>query len=759
MKQINRKILSIVLILIGIIFLSYISACTNELSQDNEEIQESVQVYLTMPRALGTDIQALNWEVTAKNEKEEIIKGTKNGNYYFFESLTDGKYTFTAIGKTNDVECFSGSTTTTISTDKENIITIVVNPIKTGTSNGVMEITVELSEEILSVITNDTTVNLYYGEQIPVDKKYTDGDESLVFTVSNLTSGYYTVYFEFDTQSITNKYVPINNRISVISNCTTKVTYTKDEYELANEKTIYYVNNNSNGNIDSSTGLTINNPIDITTLLYDKEVLDSGSEVILLDDVSLENVNYDSNNSFTLNSFGNVPKTLTVIEDENNIIYLESVKMKNIILKGTLSLSNCEILGNTTLNYKESNNTEATNLDINKTASVVLDSEFIPVMNVYCYLSGNWKNGDRVFDVSKLTDAQRIEAMSRIGISSQDRVVGSVINNEGIYLTDGSDCSVITWNITDTEDDTYLSDIYSLKNETIDEEDNIATFIPESGQSVAFNGTKTFILASDTNVYDIDNPGTAFLQSVSTPIYADSEYLYTIAYDNVNSKYKISKYPIQGGDPIDWVSLPLKPDVFAVDGDNIYVEYRASDQEGYFNMLLKYDVNDIENPLSSVILDDCGTVTGMYIDGDELCILALDYEEYYLSDYPRSRGGVFKFNKSDLSSVDSWNNDGSKTRFRDTLAVSKDSYKTSFLFPIKIVGIYKRKLIIVDDGVSCIDDDIYGNMNRIVLFDLDGATFEYVFTTNTFKNEFSYTEGSTVDDSTSHYRYTGCFYY
>ena len=755
MKQINRKILSIVLILIGIIFLSYISACTNDITQNDVSIKKSVQVYLATPRALGMDLSSLSWEVTVKNASGEVTVGTLKGNYYFFESIPEGEYTFTATGKSNDVECLSGSTTTKISSDKENIITIIVNPIKTESTNGIMEITIELSEDILSIIKNNSQVSLYYDTQKQISIDYTEGDESLTFKISDLSSGYYTVYFEFiDTDDILKKCNPINNIISVISNCTTKITYTKNDYELVDEMSIIYVTNNEN--IDPSTGQTINNPIDIDYLLYETEQsIDSTYELILLSDVTLDSINYDNANSFTIDSFGTT-KTITG-GSEDPTPYFSCVKIKNLNLDGVLTLDNVDLLGNVGLNHKQYSTTTPDTFNVYKTANVVLGTNYVPSLKTFISVQGNWKSGDKVFDTSKLTVEQTKDIIRRIGLNS-DQSDGYIIDNEGKYLEDTGDCPILVWNSTGSgliSFDSVKNDGLALNGKGI-----------KNGQSVAFNGTDVYYIFDGENNKPIYKMGedapiiTEDIYSITTPIYADSNNLYYVINDD---NHTLKAFSFVDGPKDEELALGENYQAIAVDDRYVYAATQTSDEnQNPIIKLRKINRSDIYNTYSQNYeelssSEGAVSVTGMYIDGNELCVLFQNYESS-TTDYPKSRGGVFKFNTSDLSSVDTWNNDNSKTRYRDSIAVSKDCYKTAFLLPTKIVGIYKRKLIIIDDGVSCIDDeDIYGNVDRVVLFDLDGATFDYNFSVNSFTNVFTETQGSTSQNMESHSFYTGTF--
>jgi hypothetical protein len=66
--------------------------------------------------------------------------------------------------------------------------------------------------------------------------------------------------------------------------------------------------------------------------------------------------------------------------------------------------------------------------------------------------------------------------------------------------------------------------------------------------------------------------------------------------------------------------------------------------------------------------------------------------------------------------------------------------KQSFILPRKIVGIVNKKLIIADDGM--IPDKTHCNLDRFILFDLDGTLSEIIdvnvhFTTSGTSSRFA----------------------
>ena len=130
----------------------------------------------------------------------------------------------------------------------------------------------------------------------------------------------------------------------------------------------------------------------------------------------------------------------------------------------------------------------------------------------------------------------------------------------------------------------------------------------------------------------------------------------------------------------------------------------------------------------------------LYSDGTSVYGLLANYIETN-NDNANSnvymRGSVLKLqeNASTVNSI--------HYGLRNSFAISDiPTAKQYFILPRKIVGIMNKKLIIADDGV--IPDRTDCNLDRFILFDLDGAISEKIDVNVSFK-----TSGSTSGFATN----------
>jgi hypothetical protein len=115
-------------------------------------------------------------------------------------------------------------------------------------------------------------------------------------------------------------------------------------------------------------------------------------------------------------------------------------------------------------------------------------------------------------------------------------------------------------------------------------------------------------------------------------------------------------------------------------------------------------------------------ITDLYSDGTSVYGLLANYIEIDAraqNDKVYMRGSVFKL-KENTTTVNAIH-----YGLRNSLSISDIlTAKQSFILPRKIVGIVNKKLIIADDGMILDKTDC--NLDRFILFDLDGTLSEII---------------------------------
>ena len=627
--------------------------------------------------------------------------------------------------------------------------------------------------------------------QILLDNQEVEFVDNISTTVSyNIPTGYYYLTFsEFYPYSIKLK----DNFVEIGDGLTTNIVLTQNDYEIVkNYSSVWYVNKNGAG--DDATGSSLSDPIAFSEL--GRDAVCEGNLIYLLSDVEFSTgvetrispVFEDF--SGTISSFNSTVRTISAnISDYSSSISLgDGITLRNIKLSGTNEFSF------ESLNIDETVILDC-NLDaykpvvcLSKSSNLVVGKNFSG--DLYVSLFGDWKLGDTVinFENGKPENSNFYIDSECENSSGQKYSAMFYIDDSGKLAKYTDDFTSFAWSgtvpclVTKTQakNNTYTSIFYNGSNEldftgvSTYDGNNTWYFIANSSDASGNTVSSLYKVSASTEYTDTvtpekievsipDLPAGVNLSSITAMDY-DNGKLYMGFYEteqflfyvidtasNNSSSASVSLNHI----PVDKLTALL------VDGGNVYMATKnpTADNSGIthsaiWQLTLELtengyilspaqtytDANEETNPVpyyqtSSDIFD--GTtegstfrITDLYSDGTSVYGLLANYIETNGNNANGNvymRGSVFKLQENSTSA--------NATHYglrKDSLQISDiPTAKQYFILPRKIVGIMNKKLIIADDGM--IPDKTDCNLDRFILFDLDGTLSEKIDVNVPFK--------------------------
>ena len=413
------------------ILCTIVFSCTDNLiSTDLDSHKNSstgeLKVFVKQSRLFSPEINNISLTVELVDVEKNTYSSKEIGSYYLFSGLQSGIYYVTASGKDSlGVERFSGSITINFDSTEPLEIHVPVVASKpnndTTTSTGFATITMEMSEELLSLLNmkRPDAENFVHLVQLDQDENFISAtfvqvdEETGTITILNnqkvdfvdsrntdnpstsIPVGYYYLTFsEFYPYSIKLK----DNLVEIGDGLTTNIVLTENDYEIVeNYSSILYVNNEGG---ETADGKTLSNPIAFSSLNYDNF---SDAEVLyLLSDVEFtEDANSGVQPSLsgfygTISSFGSTVRTIS--SPEGTTGQLPNCTLKNIKLSGIFSniennlyitiedtvILDCKMASNKPIVY------------LSKSSNLVVGKNFSG--DLYLSLVGEWNLGDTVIN-------------------------------------------------------------------------------------------------------------------------------------------------------------------------------------------------------------------------------------------------------------------------------------------------------------------------------------------------------------------------
>ena len=425
------------------ILCTIIFACTDNListdliSNQNSSTGE-LKVFVKQSRLYSPVISEISWTVELVDEEKNTYSSKENENYFLFSNLKLGTYTVNASGKDSlGVERFFGSITINFDSTEPLEVFVPVSASKNSsdtTSTGFATITMEMSEELLEILSTMEVVFLQANLLSPdiavfsnlAKTTYTDNQEiesidifdnqtiNFVYILpddktetSDIPVGYYNLSFlglgDYG-YSIKLK----DNLVEIGAGLTTNIVLTENDYQLVkNYETYVFVDNSENSNDETSEekfyGKTLSKPIGFSKLSSDELV---GSNLIyLLSDVEFSNgvetriSPMFENFSGTISSFGSTIRTISAnISDYYDSITLgNGTTLKNIKLSGTNEFTFESLILDETVILDCKMGADSLCVQLSKTSNLQIGENFSG--DLYLSLSQeNWKVGDTVIN-------------------------------------------------------------------------------------------------------------------------------------------------------------------------------------------------------------------------------------------------------------------------------------------------------------------------------------------------------------------------
>ena len=822
-------------------------SCTDNListdinSHKNSSTSE-LRVSVKQSRLIGPELSDVSWEVFLYKGNDSFSGKGMNG-YYLFSGLERGTYAVNVSGKIDNVEKLTGSAIVTLEDGKNLEVFVPVSASKNSsdtTSTGFATITMEMSEELLEILSTMEVVFLQANLLSPdiavfsnlAKTTYTDNPEiesidifdnqtiNFVYILpddktetSDIPVGYYNLSIlglEDYGYSIKLK----DNLVEIGAGLTTNIVLTENDYQLVkNYETYVFVDNSENSNDETSEekiyGKTLSEPIGFSKLTL-RELWQTDL-IYLLSDVDFVLDEYNSLSpslsdfSGTISSFGSTIRTISAnISDYYDLITLgDGITLKNIKLSGTNEFTFESLIIDETVILDCKMGADSPCVQFSKTSNLQIGKNFSG--NLYLYLSQeNWKVGDTVinFENGKPENSNFYIASECVNSSGEKYSAMFYIDDSGKLAKYEEDFTSFAWTgntphlVTKTQakNNTCTDIFYQGKQlngfigiSTYDG-DKTWYFVCEYEQSYSLykvSPSQNYENSVDANVVELPvsdtNEGIP-LNSVQAMSYDDgklyfgfydSDIVYLYVFDNDTC----SSIPVN----ISHISTDGLT-ALLVDGNDVYMATKnsSSDNNGFTHSAIwkcKFEQTDNGYVLNSVITsnDVSGEeypvpyyltqndnslkingsfpsgpssgdyvptfrVTDLYSDGNSVYGLLANYIETdyrTANDIVYMRGSVFKLeeNASTVKAI----HDG----LRNSLSISDIlTAKQYFILPRKIVGIVNKKLIIADDGMIPETDC---NLDRFILFDLDGTLSEKIDVNVSFK-----TSGSTSGFATNY---------
>ena len=519
---------------------------TDLISNQNSSTGE-LKVFVKQSRLYSPVISEISWTVELVDEEKNTYSSKENENYFLFSNLKLGTYTVNASGKDSlGVERFFGSITINFDSTEPLEVFVPVSASKNSsdtTSTGFATITMEMSEELLEILSTMEVVFLQanlLSTDIEVFSNlvkttYTDNQEiesidifdnqtiNFVYILPNdktettdIPVGYYNLSFlglgDYG-YSIKLK----DNLVEIGAGLTTNIVLTENDYQLVkNYETYVFVDNSENSNDETSEekfyGKTLSKPIGFSKLSSDELV---GSNLIyLLSDVEFSNgvetrispiLDYFSG---TIASFGSTIRTISAdISDYGSITLGDGTTLKNIKLSGANGFYFQNLIVDETVIFDCEMGADSPCVQLSKTSNLQIGENFSG--DLYLYLSQeNWKVGDTVinFENGKPENSNFYIEENCCNSEFQNYSSMFYIDDSGKLAKYEEDFTSFAWSVSTP----YLVTKTQAKNNTY-------TSISYDGTTdLNFTGISTY--DGDKTWYFID---TELLYSVTAPEYSN----------------------------------------------------------------------------------------------------------------------------------------------------------------------------------------------------------------------------------------------
>lgn len=539
-------------ILCTIVFSCTDNLISTDLDSHKNSVTSELRVFVKQSRLIGPEISDVSWEVFLNKDNDSFSGKSING-YYLFSGLESGTYNISVSGKIDNIEKFTGSAKVILQQGQNLDVNVPVVASKpnndTTTSTGFATITMDMSDELLSLISDNYEEPYLYAN---LSQRIDDGDnffevtlvqpdeETGTITIINnqkvdfvdnssdnsstsIPVGYYYLTFsEFYPYSIKLK----DNLVEIGDGLTTNIVLTENDYEIVkNYSSILYVNNEGG---EIADGKTLSNPIGFSKLTVEDFI--DNELIYLLSDVDFgydtEAVNlYPNLGRFfgTISSFGS--SLYTIKADNPSYTYPinlggdSPITLKNVKLSGSnkFSFSNLFVDETVILDCEMDNDST---VQLSKKSNLQIGKNFSG--DLYVSLFGDWKLGDTVINFENgKPENSNFYIDSECGNSSGQKYSAMFyIDDSGKLAKYTDDFTSFAWTgntphlVTKTQakNKTYTSIIDSTGNDlngfngisTYDEENQTWYFICEdaSGNTV----TSLYKVSASTEYTDTVSP-------------------------------------------------------------------------------------------------------------------------------------------------------------------------------------------------------------------------------------------------------------
>lgn len=485
-------------ILCTIVFSCTDNLISTDLDSHKNSVTSELRVFVKESRLIGPELSDVSWEVFLCKDND-LFSGKSINGYYLFSGLESGTYSIFVSGKIDNVEKFAGSAIVTLDDGQNLDVNVPVVASKNSsdtTSTGFATITMEMSEELLGLISDNYEEPYLYAN---LSQRIDDADiffevtlvqpnvETGTITIINnqkvdfvdssdnpsIPVGYYYLTFsEFYPYSIKLK----DNLVEIGDGLTTNIVLTQNDYEIVeNYSSILYVNNEGG---ETADGKTLSNPIAFSSLNDDN--FSYADVLYLLSDVEFANGETTSLSpmfedfSGTISSFNSTVRTISAnISDYSSSITLGYVTLKNIKLSGSnkFSFSNLFVDETVILDCEMDNNST---VQLSKTSNLVVGKNFSG--DLYISLSQeNWQVGDSVISFENGNPEKCNFYIEEYCCNSQEQYYSAMfyIDDSGKLARVTDDFTAFAWSgtvphlVTKTQakNNTYTSIFYKGSND------------------------------------------------------------------------------------------------------------------------------------------------------------------------------------------------------------------------------------------------------------------------------------------------------
>lgn len=617
----------IYLVLFVILSIFVFSCKDNLISDDLSSSQNSgvgqVKVFVKQSRLIGPDVSDVDWTVELYKGNDKYSGKNENG-YYLFSGLSDGTYNITVYGKIGEVKKFTGSAVTTITNGNSVSVNVPIVATKNLNaevqSTGYATITMDMSEELLSLLNsmgsndsfaaqlysvdgNDTeyraslvepstdeqgAIEIFDNQQISF--VYTDYSHPSPIQTTDIPVGYYNLSFvslENFGYSIKLK----DNLVEIGDGLTTNIVLTQNDYEIVEYySSILYVNNEGG---ETADGKTLSNPIAFSTITEDnyEDLIYLLSDVDFVYDTDTKSL-YPNLGSFfvTISSFGSSLYTIKAdIYSYTSTINLGvnfPITLKNVKLSGSnkFCFSNLFVDETVILDCEMDNDST---VQLSKKSNLQIGQNFSG--DLYVSLFGDWKLGDTVinFENGKPENSNFYIDSECENSSGQKYSAMFYIDDSGKLAKYTDDFTSFAWSRTVP----YLVTKTQAKNNTY------TSIFCNSSNELNFTGISTYDEENQT-WYFINNSEVSYaLYSVTNP-------------KNYEGVVEATSIGI-GNSPVSLSSITAMD----YDDGKLYMGSFFNDTVDFYCIDIN---NSINNFSSSFVNADVSNLTALLVDGDNV---------------------------------------------------------------------------------------------------------------------------------------------